>query len=281
MGYGLIAILVFRTLGSLDSLPADFHDDSWVAAELWFKTHPASHLRVELNTPLGPLPFVLTVSHDGRSSPDGPDEDGWNANKAAPYFPATMRVGADTIPYRFHVQGGGYGGPSQAWLRDEDGSLVLAGYGSGSCTTPSILPRQFLLYGNWKTLDLSAVQVASADERFAPVEAHDTPGTPELFEGRWTVSADGSAIGVLDLRETSGALIVGEAGDPGGDVMPCEGRIDGDLLRLSSFDGERARLVHARMCEDGTIQGEWWDADRGLVSWTAVREKSSRGPSGP
>lgn len=265
MGHGLIAVLVFRTLGSLGSLPTDFHDISWPASELWFNAHAASHLRLELQTPLGPLPFVLTVSHDRRQAPDGPDGYGWSANTASPYFPATMQVGLETIPYRFHFQSGGYGGPSQAWLRDAHGSLVLAGYGSGSCTTPSILPRQFLWYGNWKTLEVNTVQIASVDERFTPVNAAGAPGD---FSGHWLVAVDGSAWGVMELLDRDGGLAIAEVIGRDDTVTYCEGRIDGDLLRVSYFDGHRAVLVHARIEADGRLRGEWWDWHQGVVSFT-------------
>lgn len=272
MGYGLIAILVYRALWTQEPLPTDMHDLSWVAAEVWFHSHPESHLRVELETPIGPLPFVLTVAHDGRPNPDGPaepDEDGWTAGRAEPYFPATLRVGPEAVPYRFHVRGGGYAGPSRAWLRDESGSLVLTGYGSGSCTTPSVLPRHFLLSGTWKALELSVVQVASVDERFVPM---DTVGTPGDFSGRWRVSGVGSGWDGMELQTPDGVLVVADVTGLDGAAFRCEGRVDGDLMRISYFDGGRAVLVRGWLRGDGTLAGEWWDSERGVVSWTGVRE---------
>lgn len=269
MWHGLIAILVVRGLGLLDPLPSDMHDQFWDHAILWAAMHPVSHLRAEFDTPAGPLPFVLTVSHRWEKSPDEPGEDGSNANKALPYSPALIRNGSDTIPYRFHIRGGDATGSARAWLRDDDGSLQLTGYGSGSCTTPSVLPRHFFRFGTWKTHHLKAVQVTSADERFMPLE---TAGPPAAFAGRWLVAADGAAAGVMEFRTTATQPATGDIIGTDGAVTRCEGRVDGDLLRLSSFDGKRAVLLRARMGEDGSLKGDWWDSERGLVTWTGQRD---------
>lgn len=276
MDCGLIAILVLRALWAQEPLPTEMHDLSWGASNRWFVTHPMSHLRVELETPIGPLPFVLTVWHDFRFNPDEPDEpeafdvEHWNAGRGQPHFPATVRVGMESVAFKFHIRGGGSAGSSRAWLRTEEGALVLAGYGSGSCTSPSALPRQFLREGTWENLRLSVVQVATADERFTPV---DDAGPPGDFPRHWVISVDDAYWGVMLMQKPVGALAVADVIGPDGKASRCEGRIDGDDARVSFFDGSRAALIHARKQTDGTLLGEWWDSEWGWVSWTAERKR--------
>jgi hypothetical protein len=58
---------------------------------------------------------------------------------------------------------------------------------------------------------------------------------------------------------------------PAGDYRHLAGRVDGDLMRLSTFDGAHAYLFHARMQPDGTIAGDFWAGNWHHATWTAVR----------
>ena len=48
------------------------------------------------------------------------------------------------------------------------------------------------------------------------------------------------------------------------------------LLRLSSFDGYRALLVHARATPDGRLEGTMWAADQSEAQWSARRLEAPR-----
>lgn len=101
------------------------------------------------------------------------------------------------------------------------------------------------------------------------------PNSPAAadFHGKWSVTFSSSAdpaIGVFKVgKHTSNATgtfqtAIGENG-------PLAGRVDGDLMRLSTFDGEHAFLYHARMQADGTIEGDFWTGDGHHETWTATR----------
>jgi hypothetical protein len=90
------------------------------------------------------------------------------------------------------------------------------------------------------------------------------------FVGRWRIhSATSSA--VLDLDATrDGSGIFGSISALTGSIE-LGGHADADGLRLVFFDGERAVAVGGRLADDGTLSGEWWDSQRGMVSWTGER----------
>jgi thiol-disulfide isomerase/thioredoxin len=54
-----------------------------------------------------------------------------------------------------------------------------------------------------------------------------------------------------------------------GDYRYLAGRLDGDRLRLSRFDGAHAFLFDARLGTDPALQGEFWEADLFHESWSA------------
>ncbi len=50
------------------------------------------------------------------------------------------------------------------------------------------------------------------------------------------------------------------------------GRVDGDLVRLASFDNGLPVLIHAELQLDGTLEGDLWIGDWEHQTWTAKRE---------
>lgn len=102
---------------------------------------------------------------------------------------------------------------------------------------------------------------------------------PAAFAGRWAVdfsSTDDTAVGVFEIDRDQTAT--GTFLTPTGDYGQLAGRVDGDLLRLSKFDGAHAFLFHARMRVDGTIEGDFWSGDWHHDTWTAVRDDNAALP---
>lgn len=102
---------------------------------------------------------------------------------------------------------------------------------------------------------------------------------PASFSGRWSIdfaSTVNPAVGVFEVdtnQITTGAILT-----PTGDYRYLAGRVDGDLLRLSTFDGAHAFLFHARMQADGTIKGDFWSGNWHHDTWTAVRDDNAALP---
>jgi thiol-disulfide isomerase/thioredoxin len=102
----------------------------------------------------------------------------------------------------------------------------------------------------------------------------EAAGKAAAFTGRWRVRFDGSdetAVAVFRVGEFTGEAY-GTLLTPTGDYGQLAGRADGDLLRLSKFDGAHAFLFHARMQADGTIAGDFWSGNWHHDTWTAVRD---------
>ena len=118
--------------------------------------------------------------------------------------------------------------------------------------------------------------VDSIDDRFYPME---DSGEPEDFAGRWTVdfaSSDEPAIGIFEVGDNQ--IATGTFLTTTGDYRYLAGRVDGPYLRLSTFDGAHAFLFHARMQDDGTIEGDFWSGNWHHETWTAVRDEDAQLP---
>lgn len=146
-----------------------------------------------------------------------------------------------------------------------DSALYLKGAIGGEMTG-----RWEKFRGNQKMASLSA-SADWMDDKQSDARTAD-PDTA-AFAGRWTVdfsSTDEPAIGVFEVNtdQTATGTFLTSSGDYG----QLAGRVDGDLLRLSKFDGAHAFLFHARMQEDGTIKGDFWSGNWHHDTWTAVRD---------
>jgi thiol-disulfide isomerase/thioredoxin len=103
---------------------------------------------------------------------------------------------------------------------------------------------------------------------------------PADFGGRWRVrfgDSDEPAVGSFQVGRHAGDAF-GTFLTTTGDYRYLAGRVDGDLMRLSTFDGAHAFLFHARMRDDGTIAGEFWSGNWHHETWTAVRDDDARLP---
>lgn len=144
--------------------------------------------------------------------------------------------------------------------------------------------RHFLRDGTWSkkrgsetvSLSLAAKPVTFLNDRFDPIA---DAGEPADFSGRWSVdfeSSDELAIGTFTVHAdqiASGTFLTTT-----GDYRYLAGRVDGNLMRLSTFDGAHAFLFHARMQDDGTIKGDFWSGNWHHETWTAVRDDDAQLP---
>ncbi len=99
------------------------------------------------------------------------------------------------------------------------------------------------------------------------------------FAGRWSVDfelSDQLAIGKFDVddQQNASATFLTTTGD----YRYLAGRVDGNLMRLSTFDGAHAFLFHARMQDDGTIEGDFWSGNWHHETWTATRDDDAALP---
>lgn len=107
------------------------------------------------------------------------------------------------------------------------------------------------------------------EERFAVLNKT----TESLFEGKWEVDfitddEIGKAIGVF---KQNGNKLTGTFLTATGDYRFLEGVVDGDLMKLSCFDGTRAYLFEASIDENNVLSGEFWSGKTWHQKWTAKR----------
>jgi len=123
---------------------------------------------------------------------------------------------------------------------------------------------------------VSLIAIRSNYDLFDPV---NDAGDPAEYSGRWSVDFESSedlAIGVFEVDDNQ--LATGTFLTTTGDYRYLAGRVDGDLMRLSTFDGAHAFLFHARMLDDGTIRGDFWSGNWHHETWTAVRDDDAHLP---
>ncbi|MCG8309010.1 MAG: TlpA family protein disulfide reductase [Cytophagales bacterium] len=93
------------------------------------------------------------------------------------------------------------------------------------------------------------------------------------FEGKWEVDfiredGIGKAIGLFNQ---TGHKVTGTFLKPTGDYRFLEGVVEGNIMKISCFDGTHAYLFEARQLEDGTIEGDFWSGKTWHQKWTARR----------
>lgn len=131
------------------------------------------------------------------------------------------------------------------------------------------------MIGEWTKFrgDDGAVSLAATATFMLNYETVIGTEEPASFDGRWSIdfaSTDSPSIGLFEVNAFQG--VRGAILTTTGDYRYLAGRVDGDLMRLSTFDGAHAFLFHARMQDDGTIAGDFWSGNWHHETWTAVRD---------
>jgi thiol-disulfide isomerase/thioredoxin len=210
--------------------------------------------RFVLESPGGPLPFKVVLSQDGENW----SATAHNAGEVVPFD--TVEVVAD----------------GTLLMAIEHYESVFRGMISGDGTQ---------LEGMWskvvhaeRTANLTFKAFHDQTERF---EAKPDAGEAANFGGRWAVQflhdpqSPNQAIGEF---QQSGNYVAGTFLTATGDYRFLEGRIDGNQMRLSCFDGGHAFLFHATMDAEGALSGEFWSSDKWYETWTAVRDEDASLP---
>jgi thiol-disulfide isomerase/thioredoxin len=222
-------------------------------------------LLVELETPGGPLPFLIDVVES--------EDDGWLAGihdleRTTQLYPIVEgEVSEIKIPFKNY-----------------DSALTL----EGELAVPYLKGNWVKNRGPGKQASMNvSVRKAGDDDAFLfePVEG---AGQPSQFQGQWKVrfeSSDDFAVakfgmgpGPLHTGAGMENFMYGTFLTTTGDYGMLKGRVDGNLMRLSTFDGAHAFLFHARMQDDGTIEGDFWSGNWWHETWTAVRDENAALP---
>ena len=116
-------------------------------------------------------------------------------------------------------------------------------------------------------------------ERFHP----HLPPTKNIT-GRWAVSftnGSGKPLPAVGEFQQDGNKVTGTFLTPGGDYRFLQGIVDGDSLKLSTFDGGHAFLFTAFIKDDNTISsGNYYSGLSSPETWTADKNDSAKLPDG-
>jgi len=225
----------------------------------------------------GELPFHMTVASPG-SDPAGTVI---GADVEAP-FTTVFRQGAASYVMRFF--GGDAAPVSELVVKmSPDGSELHGYWRFDDVVATEGLPAEVVLQ-----MPFSATR---ADQRrFQRNDPALEVGPPEgiaalpTVAGPWRVRAQGEDIeldevwrftqeGERVLTQPADRSVLPAPGVPGASL---EGIYRNGLLRLSSFDGHSAVLLHARATAAGELQGTVWLGDGEAVPWSAQRAENDR-----
>lgn len=98
------------------------------------------------------------------------------------------------------------------------------------------------------------------------------------YDGKWEVvfsdkqGGSYNAIGVFAQQDNH---VTGTFLTETGDYRYLEGQVDGDQLKLSTFDGNHAYLFTAKPASDSTLNGDFYSGMSGYESWMAKRNANA------
>ena len=112
------------------------------------------------------------------------------------------------------------------------------------------------------------------DFRFADMETKETTD----FSGTWAVTfvheQQDTTLAVA-IFEQNGSDIAGTILTPVGDYRYLEGVVEGNTLKVSTFDGGHAFLFTAKKGEDGQLEGDFWSGVSWHETWVAQKDDNA------
>ena len=112
----------------------------------------------------------------------------------------------------------------------------------------------------------------------------ETAGAVAAFTGTWRTtftSEKGHAHPAIGVFKQAGAALTGTFLTPTGDYRYLAGRVDGNGLRLSTFDGSHAYLFTGKMAAGAppaTSSGDFYSGKTGHETWTATLDPTAKLP---
>lgn len=205
------------------------------------------------NLPDGPWRMVMSLP--GGPAPVRMDLNLSAAPSAAVFINGSERVSADRVVVE----------DQQVIMEFSafNNRLRLAPDGDGLAGTLSLVKRGY-------TQEIPVTMRPGEDHRFS---TH--PEAEVNITGRWAVTftdeegKESEAVGEFDQE---GSRVTGTFLTPLGDYRFLAGEVDGDTLKLSTFDGAHAFLFTAEAGADGVLQGDFWSGEQWHESWRAVRD---------
>ena len=99
------------------------------------------------------------------------------------------------------------------------------------------------------------------------------------FDGKWEVvftDKDGTSYDAVGVFEQEGNKATGTFLTETGDYRYLEGQVEGNELKLSTFDGNHAYLFTATPEGDSTLKGSFYSGMDYIETWTARRNQNAQ-----
>jgi len=110
-------------------------------------------------------------------------------------------------------------------------------------------------------------------ERKSEVETADFTGKYEV-----TFLHEGDTTKAIGIFNQSGKKVTGTFLTPTGDYRFLDGNATGNVLQLSTFDGNYAYLFRASLQEDGKLEGEFFSGKTWRETWVAEKNENATLP---
>jgi peroxiredoxin len=99
------------------------------------------------------------------------------------------------------------------------------------------------------------------------------------FNGKWEVvftKKDGKSYPAIGVFEQKDNYVTGTFLTETGDYRYLEGQVEGDQLKLSTFDGNHDYLFTAQPGDENTLKGEYYAGLYDYETWTAKRNENAQ-----
>ncbi|MFQ3213981.1 MAG: thiol-disulfide isomerase/thioredoxin [Marivirga sp.] len=124
------------------------------------------------------------------------------------------------------------------------------------------------------------VTFSKGNERFT---IKDEAANTSDFGGTWEVTfiypEEQDTTKAVGIFEQNGTDVTGTFLTPLGDYRYLAGVVDGNELKLSTFDGNHAFLFKAIIQDDGTLKGDFYSGKEWYESWSGFRNLEAALPS--
>ena len=211
--------------------------------------------RASLASPGGPLTFGLDLEQGESGRLRAVLVNGEERRKPVAVNPIPGGVIVELAPYRARLV---------AEVSDDGRSLVGRWERDGGDGFVSVLPF-----------------AAVASDAEGPGASQSDAEHADLVSGRWRVLFEGDehpAVGEFEVESSGEAT--GTFLTTLGDYRYLAGRLDGEQLMLSCFDGAHAFLFTATLDAGETpkLDGDFWSRDSYHTTWTATRDPDAQLP---
>ena len=198
---------------------------------------------------------------------------------------ATLDIQGQTLPFLLELEGNSVTG-YEAYLRNGEEQILIdsvAVLGDSIYLPMHVFDTEISArlmgdqwVGHWqKNYETDYLIPFTAtygdDYRFAK----NISSKPADVGGRWAVDFADDSLQAVGEFQQDGTHLTGSFLTSTGDYRYLEGSVEGNQLKLSTFDGEHAFLFHAALQEDGTLQGDFWSGKSYHTTWVAERNENA------